>query len=122
MKRSATYALMLFMSVAMAFGQAKWGGIARQVAMGGANAGTRAVVNPFIWEDPTFMLLNPAYQTMYKDYLWMNIGGGALAGLSTANNGYGQQNAGLNFALNKEITPVNISPDCPPTATKKLFH
>ena len=95
---------MLLLSVTVAFGQAKWGGIARQVAMGGANAGTRVVVNPFIWEDPTFMLLNPAYQTMYKDYLWMNIGGGTLAGLTTANNGYGQQNAGLNFALNKEIT------------------
>lgn len=104
MKRSATYALMLVMSVTLAFGQAKWGGIARQVAMGGANAGTGIVVNPFIWEDPTFMLINPAYQTMYKDYLWMNIGGGTLAGLSTGNNGYGQQNAGLNFAINKEIT------------------
>lgn len=80
------------------------GGIARQVAMGGANAGTRIVVNPFIWEDPTFMLINPAYQTMYKDYLWMNIGGGTLAGLSTADNGYGQQNAGLNFAIGNAVT------------------
>ncbi len=88
----------------MAFGQAKWGGVARQVAMGGANAGVGVVVNPFIWEDPTFMLLNPAYQTMYKDYFWMNIGGGTLAGLSTGDNGYGSQIAGINFALNKSIT------------------
>lgn len=106
MKRSTVVvvALMLALVGTTAFGQAKWGGIARQVAMGGSNAGAGLVLNPFVWDDPAYMLFNPAYQALYKDYLWTNIGGGTLAGLSTADNGYGQQNAGLNLALNNTWT------------------
>ncbi len=101
MKRIVATFLLLLTAVPL-FGQAKWGGVARQIAMGGANSGTGLVLNPYVWEDPAYLLLNPAYQTMYKDYVWMNIGGGTLTGLTTANNGYGQQNAGINFALDKE--------------------
>lgn len=102
MRRQCGIALLLFVLSFSAFGQAKWGGLARQIAMGGSSAGQGVVLNPFIWEDPTLLLVNPAYQTMYKDYFWTNIGGGTLAGLTTADNGYGLQNAGISFALNKE--------------------
>lgn len=104
MKRFASIAMLVVLFGCNMLGQAKWGGIARQVAMGGVNIGNGVVLNPFIIEDPAYMLLNPAYQTMYKDYMWMNIGGGALTGLTTANNGYGQQNAGINIAIDKEWT------------------
>lgn len=102
MTRSSLAVFLLVVFAASAFGQAKWGGLARQIAMGGSSAGQGVVLNPFIWEDPTLLLVNPAYQTKYKDYFWTNIGGGTLAGLSTADNGYGLQNAGINFALNRE--------------------
>lgn len=78
------------------------GGIARQIAMGGSMAGSGLVLNPFIMNDPALLLLNPAYQATYKDYVWMNIGGGMLSGLSTANNGYGQQEAGIAFSVGDE--------------------
>jgi hypothetical protein len=84
--------------------EAKNGGIARQIAMGGSQAGSGLVLNPFIMDDPALLLLNPAYQAMYKDYAWMNIGGGALNNLSTGNNGYGQQNAGLAFSFGRDWT------------------
>jgi hypothetical protein len=50
------------------------------------------------------MLVNPAYQTMYKDYIWMNVGGGTLNGLSTGDNGYGNQFSGVSFGLDREWT------------------
>lgn len=83
-------------------GQAKNGGIARQIAMGGSQASSGLVLNPFIMEDPALLLLNPAYQGMYSDYAWINVGGGTLNNLSTGNNGYTQQNAGVAFAFNRE--------------------
>ncbi len=99
MKRLATIALLVAIVGSNAFAEAKSGGIARQLAMGGSNGGTQLVVNPFLMNDPSWMLVNPAYQTMYKDYIWMNIGGGTLNGLSTGDNGYGKQFAGVSFAL-----------------------
>lgn len=104
MKRVALFVFAGVFVCASAYGQAKWGGLARQIAMGGASAGQGLVLNPFMWDDPALLLLNPAYQTRYKDYFWSNIGGGTLAGLTTADNGYGLQNAGISFAINKQLT------------------
>ena len=88
--------------VGSVLGDAKPGGIARQISLGGSQAGSQLILNPFVMEDPALMLLNPAYQSMYRDYGWMNIGGGTLNGLSSSDNGYGNQNAGVNFALSDE--------------------
>lgn len=108
MKRLATIAVVIAIVGSNVFAQAKNGGIARQVAMGGSNVGTNLVLNPFIMEDPALIFVNPAYQASYKDYGWMNIAGGALTGLAatpgTPDNGYGHQNAGLAFAVNNEWT------------------
>lgn len=101
MKRFVVVTL-LVLAVVQVFGQAKWGGIARQISMGGASAGTGLVINPYIWEDPANLLVNPAYQCQYKDYFWTNIGGGLLTNVSTGNNGYGLQNAGISFAIDSE--------------------
>ncbi len=102
LKNLATTLFVIAIVAGSAFSQAKNGGIARQIAMGGSQAGSGLVLNPFIMDDPALMLLNPSYQAMYKDYAWMNVGGGTLTGLSTGNNGYGQQNAGIAFAFNRE--------------------
>jgi hypothetical protein len=103
LRRLATIAVVVVVVGSSLFAaDGKNGGIARQIAMGGSQAGSGLVLNPFIMDDPALMLLNPAYQAMYKDYAWMNIGGGALTGLSTFNNGYGQQNAGIAFAFGRE--------------------
>ncbi len=106
MKRLATTAIVLAIVSSNVFSQAKNGGIARQIAMGGSNVGTSLVLNPFMMDDPALMYLNPAYQAMYKDYGWLNVAGGALTGLAatpgTPDNGYGHQNAGISFALNNE--------------------
>lgn len=108
MKRLATIAVLVAIVGSIGFAQAKSGGIARQISMGGSNVGTNLVLNPFIMEDPSLMLWNPAYQTMYKDYIWMNVGGGSLTGLAltpgTPDNGYGHQFSGVSFALNSEFT------------------
>lgn len=108
MKRLATIAVVIAIVGSNVFAQAKNGGIARHVAMGGSNVGTNLVLNPFIMEDPAFIFVNPAYQAMYKDYAWMNIAGGALNNLAatpgTPDNGYGHQNAGIAFAVNNEWT------------------
>lgn len=101
-KRVATTIVVLAVVAGSAFADAKNGGIAREIAMGGSQAGSGLILNPFIMDDPALVLLNPAYQSMYKDYAWMNIGGGTLNGLSTVNNGYGQQNAGVAFAFGRE--------------------
>ncbi len=107
MKNLAIVAVMVFAMSASLFAQAKPGGIARQVSMGGSNFGTNLVLNPFIMEDPSLVLVNPAYQAMYKDYGWANVAGGAVKGLSQAggdigDDGYGHQNAGVAFGLNSE--------------------
>ena len=65
--------LILAVSVGVFAQGAKSGGIARQVAMGGSNAGTSLVLNPFIMDDPALMLVNPAYQAAYHDYGWANV-------------------------------------------------
>ena len=101
-KKVATTVVVIAVVAGSAFADAKNGGIAREIAMGGSQAGSGLILNPFIMDDPAMLLLNPAYQSMYKDYAWMNIGGGTLNGLSTANNGYGQQNAGVAFSFGRE--------------------
>ncbi|MBI3765900.1 MAG: hypothetical protein HY277_05290 [Ignavibacteriales bacterium] len=107
MKQFAIVAVLVVAMGSIALSQAKPGGIARQVAMGGSQAGTGLVLNPFIMDDPAVMLVNPAYQAMYKDYGWSNVAGGGLTGLSTAggpigNDGYGHQSAGIAFGLNSD--------------------
>ena len=94
--------------------QVKPGGIAREIAMGGSNTGINIALNPFIIEDPSFMLVNPAYQAMYRDYAWANIAGGSITGLSSqpassptygiGDDGYGRQNAALAFGITDELT------------------
>jgi len=103
-RRLATIAVVIVVVGSSLFAaDGKNGGIARQIAMGGSQAGSGLVLNPFIMDDAALILLNPAYQAMYKDYAWMNIGGGTITGLSTGNNGYsGGQNAGIAFAFGKE--------------------
>ena len=103
-KRIATIVLVVASVGSNLFAQAKPGGFARQAAMGGSQFSAGVVLNPYIVDDPALMYVNPAYQTMYKDYAWSNIGGGQLLGASTGNNGYGQQTAGINFSLSKELT------------------
>ena len=83
LKRLAVLALAVFFVAGSAFADAKDGGIAREIAMGGGPATGNLVLNPFIFSDPSYMLVNPAYQAVYKDYVWSNIGGGTVAGLST---------------------------------------
>jgi hypothetical protein len=93
------------------------GGIARQLAMGGSTlgpngAGPNLVLNPFIVSDPSVMLLNPAYQNMYKDYAWFNLAGGRETGFNPGDNTYGSQFGGVNFAFGKELTiGANLSFD-----------
>ena len=103
--RFATIAVILAIVGSDAFADAKPGGNARQIAMGGSNITQPGVIlNPFMMNDPALLLINPAYQAMYKDYAWMNLAGGLLAGPSTISNAYVHQNAGVNFALNREWT------------------
>ncbi len=90
-----------------ALADAKLGGVARQLSMGGG--GFRGIaVNPFIWDDPTQMYLNPAYGNKYKDYIWMNAGGGSLTGTTSSNDGYGLQNGGVNFSLGSNLSVGTI--------------
>ena len=103
-KRLASMAVMFLVLGNTVFGQAHPGGIAREVAMGGSQSGSQLVLNPFIIDDPAYMLLNPSYQMKYKDYVWTNIGGGTLQNITTGDNGYGRQNAGVNFSLSKDFT------------------
>jgi hypothetical protein len=104
MKRLATIACLIAIVGSMALADAKNGGIARQLSLGGSQAGLNVVLNPFLMDDPAYMLVNPAYQTMYKDYIWMNVAGGTALGLSNGDNGYGHQFSGVSFALDREWT------------------
>jgi len=104
LKKLSAMAVLLVALGNLLFSQAHPGGIAREVAMGGSQAGNQFVLNPFIVEDPAYMLLNPAYLPKYKDYAWTNIGGGTLQNVTTVDNGYGRQNAGINFSLSKEFS------------------
>jgi len=99
MKRLITVLFLVAVLCSNLFSQAKPGGIARQLAMGGSNAGLGLVLNPFIMDDPAQMYQNPAYQAMYRDYGITNISGGGLNGLTTNSNGYGSQNAAISFGL-----------------------
>lgn len=87
----------------LSWAQAKPGGFARQLALGGSQAGSGVVLNPFVYEDPAYMYLNPAWQSAYRNYVWTNVGGGSLNNLSTGNNGYGVQNAGINFGVTEQL-------------------
>ncbi|HUN64856.1 MAG TPA: hypothetical protein VMW43_02065 [Bacteroidota bacterium] len=99
MKQLAILALVMVAVASLASAQPISGGLARELAMGGTQAGTGLVLNPFIMEDPSLLLVNPAYQVMYKDYAWMNIAGGGLTGASVGADGYGNQNAGAAFSV-----------------------
>jgi hypothetical protein len=102
LKRFATIAVVMIVVGSNLFAAARNGGIARHISLGGSNFGTNIVLNPFIYDDPAFMLVNPAYQTWYSDYAWMNVAGGALTGLGAPDNGYGHQHSGISFGLDKE--------------------
>jgi len=102
MKKVVIIAVLSLIIVGMALPQAKPGGIARQLALGGSQAGLNAALNPFLWDDPSLVLFNPAYQCVYRDYMWSNIGGGEILG--TNSEGYGYQNAGISFGLSKAFT------------------
>ncbi len=109
-RRIALQAMALVFMAGTTLAGAHPGGIARELAMGGGplaptGFGPNIALNPFIYEDPTLMLLNPAYQQMYRNYAWMNIAGGAVSSFNSASdNGYGKQFAGANFSLGKEFT------------------
>ncbi len=107
MKQLAIVVVLLIAISSLAYSQAKPGGYARELAMGGSNTGvtSMSVMNPFIIDDPSLMFFNPAYQASYKDYAWFNVGGGAMTGLSNSggsisDDGYYNQNAGVAFGLN----------------------
>lgn len=104
LRKCATIFVVLFVVGSYAFSQAKPGGIARQISMGGSNLGVGVVMNPFIVDDPSRVLLNPAMQARYKNYFWWNVGGGTLNGLSTGDNGYGNQNVGISFGVAPNVT------------------
>ncbi len=105
LKRLAAVAVLVALASGSLLADAKDGGIARQIAMGGGPSGNlngSLVLNPFLFSDPSYMLLNPAYTAQYHDYVWSNIGGGAQNGASA--DGYLRQNAGVNFGLAKEFS------------------
>lgn len=104
MKKFAIILILLIIGISIIFSQAKPGGIARQVAMGGSMAGQGLVLNPFIMMDPALLLVNPAYQDMYKDYMWSNLAGGRVEGWNSGDNGYGHQNAGIAFGVSDGFT------------------
>jgi hypothetical protein len=79
-------------------GDAKLGGVARQISMGGAPS-LGIAANPFIFNDPVFQYINPAYQQQYLDYAWANVGGGPHTGTTESSDGYGVQHGGANFSL-----------------------
>lgn len=103
MKNFAIVTLLVLAMASSVFSQAISGGQAREAAMGGSQAGSGLVLNPFIMNDPSAMFINPAYQANYHDYAWSNIAGGNIAGTTnTAQDGYGLQNAGIAFSLNSD--------------------
>ena len=103
MKNLAIVTLLVLVMASSVFAQAISGGQAREAAMGGSQAGTGLVLNPFIMNDPSLMFINPAYQANYHDYGWSNIAGGNIAGTTnTAQDGYGLQSAGIAFSLNSD--------------------
>ncbi len=113
MKKVVTILTLLLVLASLVAAQAKPGGIARQIGLGGSSFGSGLVLNPFIIDDPAYMLFNPAYQTKYADYGWANIGAGQVyypeyarqsATTSSSGEGYGMQNAGIAFGVTPDIT------------------
>ena len=104
LRRLATISLLLVVVGSYGLSQAKPGGIARQISLGGSNLGLGVVMNPFVVDDPSRILLNPAQQSKYRNYFWWNVGGGTLNGLSSGDNGYGNQNVGVSFGIGSHFT------------------
>ncbi|MGA9121112.1 MAG: hypothetical protein WB699_17235, partial [Bacteroidota bacterium] len=105
LQRATAILCVLFVASGIGFAQgAKVGGEARQLAMGGSTLGTGIVLNPYITEDPVWIYVNPAYQSHYMNYSWWNVGGGTLSNLSSGDNGYGKQSAGVSFGLGKQLS------------------
>jgi hypothetical protein len=102
MKHYALVAALVCCVVSNGLSQAKPGGVGRQIAMGGAYSGRNAVFNPFIFQDPAWVLINPAYQHMYRDYVWLNVAGGGVTGANGGENVSGSQFGGLNVGFGKE--------------------
>ncbi len=73
----------------------RYGGFARLHAMGD---------NPYI-VDPDNMKTNPAYSSMYSNFLWGDIGSSTSGeyGYGDPEDGYGQF-VGFNFGVTKELT------------------
>jgi hypothetical protein len=118
MRRVLTALMLTLFAAAIAFPQAKPGGIARQMSMGGAQVGSNIVVNPYLFTDPSWLLVNPAYQMEYANYAWLNAAGGRLVGNSNDING--NQFAGAHFGFGKEFSlGAILSYD--PTATNTLW-
>ncbi len=102
-KRLLVLSLVLVLVTSLGLSQAKNGGIARMIALGGGNPSPNFVVNPFVYDDPTWTLSNPAYINQYKDYAWMNVAGGRVTG-AVPDAGLGQQFTGANFSFGKALT------------------
>jgi hypothetical protein len=103
-RRIALCTLLSFALATAGFAQAKPGGIARMISMGGANLGSTSVFNPFVYQDPSWILVNPAYQGLYRDYLWLNVAGGGVTGANGGENTYGNQFGGFGIGFGKEWT------------------
>ena len=78
--------------------QAHPGGLARQLSMGGSLFGSNLVLNPYVFEDPVYIFVNPAYQANYPQYAYLNVAGGRVSGFSPADNTFGNQFVGVSFA------------------------
>ena len=104
MKRAIVTGFLVIALAGSAFSQAKPGGVARMVSMGGALYGTNTVLNPYVYKDPAWILVNPAYQSMYRDYVWLNVAGGGVTGANGAENTASSQFGGLNVGMGKTFT------------------
>jgi len=108
LKRIRFAAIAISLCAGIAVAGSHPGGEARELAMGGgpltpaSGLGPNIALNPFIFDDPTLMLVNPAYQQEYRNYGWFNMAGGAVTGQSA--DGYGRQFTGANFGFGKEAT------------------
>jgi hypothetical protein len=103
-QRLAVLILVLAVASAEAPAQAHPGGLARQLSMGGSLFGSNLVLNPYVFEDPVYILVNPAYQANYPQYAYLNVAGGRLSGFSTADNAFGSQFVGVSFAPSRRFT------------------
>jgi len=118
-KRLTAVVLVLVLANGALLGQAKPGGFARQLSMGAAQIDRVVVVNPFIILDPTWLLINPAYQMKYADYAWFNVAGGAISNYAGENT-YGNQFGGVGFSFGKDLA-VGAVLGYDPSATNTLW-